>query len=419
MASINAKNGVYHVRFRFEGIQYKKSLKTKDQRDAKAGLNIVEHTIYRLTTGQLQCPESVDLGDFIVSGGVVRPKSTAKVPSLDKLIDNYLSAQVDKAESSVATERTHLSNLRRGLGPICDRLCNRVTEADLRMYLETRLTERSPVTVNKERTTILLLFKYAKREGFIKALPTEELPRFQESGDRDGFKTIAEIEQIIVRGSLDQEQVDAIWECLYLTSSETVSLLDLVDRRALEDFAPLLHVVPAYTGIRRGELLRLRWQDVDFERDELTARSRKQSRQSRETQRRIQMHPDLKPRLLSWREERPRGQYVVCPKQSLDPLTIDEANRNFWQPLRKTSWQLPGKNRFKVGFHTYRHSFASNLAAAGVDQRVIDEFMGHTTEAMRKRYRHLFPSVRRAAIEKLVFDGKCRPEESADEKQAS
>jgi integrase len=51
-----------------------------------------------------------------------------------------------------------------------------------------------------------------------------------------------------------------------------------------------------------------------------------------------------------------------------------------------------------VGFHTYRHSFASNLAAAGVDQRIIDEFMGHTTEAMRKRYRHLFPKDRRSAM---------------------
>jgi len=51
------------------------------------------------------------------------------------------------------------------------------------------------------------------------------------------------------------------------------------------------------------------------------------------------------------------------------------------------------------GFHVFRHSFASNLAAVGVDQRVIDEWMGHQTEAMRKRYRHLLPDQRRKAIE--------------------
>lgn len=53
------------------------------------------------------------------------------------------------------------------------------------------------------------------------------------------------------------------------------------------------------------------------------------------------------------------------------------------------------------GFHVFRHSFASNLAAAGIDQRIIDEFMGHQTEAMRRRYRHLFPEQRRKAIESV------------------
>jgi integrase len=67
--------------------------------------------------------------------------------------------------------------------------------------------------------------------------------------------------------------------------------------------------------------------------------------------------------------------------------------------MRGTDWCLDGaKNWFKVTYHTYRHSFASNLAVRGVDQRVIDEWMGHSTEAMRRRYRHLFPSARRAAI---------------------
>lgn len=34
-----------------------------------------------------------------------------------------------------------------------------------------------------------------------------------------------------------------------------------------------------------------------------------------------------------------------------------------------------------------------------MDQQLIDEMMGHTTEAMRKRYRHLFPSAKRSAVE--------------------
>ncbi len=116
--------------------------------------------------------------------------------------------------------------------------------------------------------------------------------------------------------------------------------------------------------------------------------------------RRIDLHPELKKELLAWREQRPGGQFVICDKVTLEPIDIDRANRCFRQPLRHTEWSLDSrKRRFKIGFHTYRHSFASNLAGAGVDQRVIDEFMGHQTEAMRKRYRHLFPKTRRSAIE--------------------
>ena len=50
------------------------------------------------------------------------------------------------------------------------------------------------------------------------------------------------------------------------------------------------------------------------------------------------------------------------------------------------------------GFHTFRHSFVSVLAAAGVDQRLIDEMTGHQTEEMRQRYRHLTPQLKRAAL---------------------
>ena len=53
------------------------------------------------------------------------------------------------------------------------------------------------------------------------------------------------------------------------------------------------------------------------------------------------------------------------------------------------------------GFHVFRHTFASLLAKGGVDQRVIDAFMGHSTE-IRRRYQHLFPKERRSSIGKLL-----------------
>jgi integrase len=50
------------------------------------------------------------------------------------------------------------------------------------------------------------------------------------------------------------------------------------------------------------------------------------------------------------------------------------------------------------GLHVLRHSMISCMAAAGIDQRIIDDIVGHTSEDMRKRYRHLTPAVKNQAV---------------------
>jgi integrase len=45
-----------------------------------------------------------------------------------------------------------------------------------------------------------------------------------------------------------------------------------------------------------------------------------------------------------------------------------------------------------------RHSVASYLAAAGVDQRIIDDILGHQSQEMQRRYRHLTPQVKSQAV---------------------
>jgi integrase len=54
------------------------------------------------------------------------------------------------------------------------------------------------------------------------------------------------------------------------------------------------------------------------------------------------------------------------------------------------------------GYHVFRHSFASNCALKRLGQRIVDAWMGHQSEAMRRRYRHLFPEQQDAAIRSVV-----------------
>jgi hypothetical protein len=50
------------------------------------------------------------------------------------------------------------------------------------------------------------------------------------------------------------------------------------------------------------------------------------------------------------------------------------------------------------GWHVLRHSFISALASNGIDQRIIDDLVGHATEEQRRPYRHLFPEVKQQAL---------------------
>lgn len=408
MANLGLKNGNYIIRFRYQGKEYKRSLKTRSDTDAAAAKNSVELTVHRILTGFLKVPAGVDPGDFIVSGGVLsepaaQRKELPPLPTTRSLMDEYLESQKNMlAESYRYSQKIHLGHCTKYLGDLVDKPCDQVRQQHLEGFLRARLAIRDPATVARERVTIVQFYKWACSQESLSsyASPASKLFTVKCGRDRDPFRTLGEIQQIIERGGLTDEEIPNLWECLYLNPQEIATLLATVRANAADPISFMLHAIPAYTGMRRGEVLRLTWVDVDLDNGYVTARSRKQSRTKTETIRRIDLHPELKQHLLDWRTKRPKGQFVICDSQSLQPVRKDLANRLFWQPMRGTDWCLEGgRNWFKIGYHSYRHSFASNLAAAGVDQRLIDEFMGHQTEAMRKRYRHLSPKNRRSAIE--------------------
>jgi integrase len=74
------------------------------------------------------------------------------------------------------------------------------------------------------------------------------------------------------------------------------------------------------------------------------------------------------------------------------PLTIAEVSDHFRRTINVGAWAvLPG-------LHCLRHSFISACASKGLDQRLIDEWVGHQTDEQRRRYLHLYPSVQAQAI---------------------
>jgi len=406
--------GSFTVCFRFEGRQFQRALKTKNKEDADAAQKKVEYTLYEIARGIQSIPDGVDPGDFIVNGRTEpQPRQPSSLPpSYANLIESYLrDHQGHKAPSSLGTERTHLHNLQRCLGKKSDIAINRITKDDLETALRKRNDEVAATTVMKERQTLMSYFKWAKgkEDAQIRSSPAEDLCVFQEDREAERFRTLGEIEQVLARGGLSDLEVEKHWECLYLDQFQVGEVLALVEKRARHDFIFPMFALVAYTGMRRGEMLRLRWSDVNFDARLITARSRKQSRQTEQTSRDIPMHSRLREILADYLQRRPKGQHVICKVDSSKPLTASMAHDHLQRTLRDSPWEqtMPsGTKKVVIGFHTFRHSIASNLAVQGVDQRLIDALMGHQTPQMTKRYQHLFPESRRAAVDVLSFDAQ-------------
>ena len=85
---------------------------------------------------------------------------------------------------------------------------------------------------------------------------------------------------------------------------------------------------------------------------------------------------------------------TVKDREAPEPseLTRDEVSDHLRRSLAGSKWEVVR------GFHVLRHSFISNCAAKGVDQRLIEAWAGHMTAETSRRYRHLIPSTEAQAI---------------------
>ena len=154
--------------------------------------------------------------------------------------------------------------MKRSLASRAEAPADRVTFRDLDQHIQARLQLRTACTVDKERATIIGFFRWAVARGYLDTTPAVSLPAIKGAVELPVFRTVAEIEVMLERGGLAQAGGTDLWNCLYLNPPEIAGLLRSVRERADADYDYLLHAIPAYTGMRRGELLRLRWEDIEF-----------------------------------------------------------------------------------------------------------------------------------------------------------
>ncbi len=169
---------------------------------------------------------------------------------------------------------------------------------------------------------------------------------------------------------------------------------ELVLDKAEPEWRPML-LVAMRTGLRRGELLALRWEDVDLTHGRIVVNRSVWKGQEGTPKggrsREVPLSSEAKEALRSLPSRFAKG-YVFGDGKTR--LTHGEVKHPLWRACVAAG--LP-----KAGWHVCRHTFASHLVMRGVPLKAVQELMGHADIQTTMRYAHLSPDVRTDAVAQL------------------
>ncbi len=335
-------SGAWHARVKYQGKQYWRRAANKTHARA------LYHEMKTL----------IRKGEF-------PPKREELPAQFADLLEDYREAKRREGKAVMASDIGYTRLLQRFGG----RRAGEITADDVDRWRRDLAETMAPATVNLH----LCLLRAILRQGVrTRRLPASALPEI------DSLKT----NNKLVR---------------YLTDDEETRLLDALPAR----LRPLV-LVAIHNGMRKGELLNLRWDDIDFVSGTLTVREAKSGEgrrlpMSATARRALQAVGGLGRQRLGARvvnQNEPSGYVFSAPQGGF----LMNLNRDWYSALKKS-----GLDDFR--FHDLRHTFASRLVMAGVDLYRVQTLMGHKTPAMTLRYAHLSPQHLRAAVALLDMPG--------------
>ena len=199
-------------------------------------------------------------------------------------------------------------------------------------------------------------------------------------------------------------------EVQILTSQELKRFLEVAKKHRL---FPAFYVL-ATTGLRRGELLGLKWQDIDWEHGTLTVQRNLvwvrgepvlQEPKTRGSYRTIPLPESTLEVLRGWRKRWLEEKLALGPDWPETDLVFPSEVHTAMHPrnfLRAFKNLLQEANLPMVSLHALRHSYATLLLAEGENPRVVQELLGHSTVTTTLGiYSRVLPSLKQQAVKKV------------------
>lgn len=232
-----------------------------------------------------------------------------------------------------------------------------ITVADIEAYKTRRLSAISPASVNRELACLKYMLNRAEELGLTDNTVARQIKLFREPQNR-------------IR---------------YLTTDEIKKLLNAITL----DYLRLIVIIALNTGLRKGEILSLRWKHIDLSNRllfvETVEYKKKEDSPKSGKSRIVPINETLYEELYKWK---------TSPDKEAKLFNVVEIKRSFRTALKNA-------NIKNFRFHDLRHTFASHLVMAGVDLTTVCSLLGHSSIQMTMKYAHLSPDHRKVAVSTL------------------
>lgn len=265
----------------------------------------------------------------------------------DKFYENYCIPNHKDPKRSAGNQ---LKCLKRYFG---HKYLHEIKGTEIEQFKVERRKEVKPSSVNRALACLKNLYNRAIDWGdFEGANPVQKIKPFKEDNHRTRYLSKEEIKQLIPHCT------------------------DVIGKAVL---------IGLNCGLRRGEILNLKWTDIDFHERNIYIL------QSKSGKKRIIPINDFLLDVLISIPKNPYGPYVICHD---DGKRFCDIRKAFKRILKKA-----GIEGFR--FHDLRHSFASQLVMNGVDLTTVRELLGHADTRTTLRYSHLSHGHKQRAVNVL------------------
>jgi len=263
------------------------------------------------------------------------------------------------------------------------RFLDQVTPADIERYKADRVKTVEPSTINRDLMVLKRLYNLILKgrllpdTRIVESLPTR-IALMRENNKR-------------LRYLSGKEYAEILMACERLKQKRRACL-----RTRVLDIKSII-VTAVHTGMRRNEILGLKWSDVDLGGRVITIHEGKWG---------SSRHVPINSVLAQTLEGVPR--HIESPYVFYHRENGEGAGHRFTE--LKRAWQrvLKEASIENLRFHDLRHTCASWLVMKGVPLQTVQQILGHKSFVTTLRYAHMAPELRNEAVERLceVADGR-------------